>query len=968
MKKTIIIGLALVSLSVAAFVFRGPIVEVGAEIKTYFGDDDPDLPSKFMRGMTEQEYIAARNAALMQRLGETPGVLYDPAIRDQAIATMRKQEMKLEQNVANGIAAPQIGATWAPVGPYPIPNGQTSNRTDPVSGRTTAIAIHPTNANIVYAGTAQGGVYRTLDGGVTWTQLFNNANSQVIGAVAISPSNPDIVYVGTGEANLCGSGCYAGIGVYRIDNASTTADLTGPINPLRNYNDASSNPVSSNIFTGRAISKILVNPTDPSIIFVSTASAIVGKDNQSPFGGAAPPLGLRGVYRLNNATGSAASVTFTKLTVNAVNCFDNPCTGNQSVMDMAFDGNDATGNTLVCWARPALAVSDGGVFRTTTANTTATFTQRLTGVDGGNTHAVFSGVTIAGTTTMYLASAEASTGRLRKSTDGGQTWGAALAGASGYCGGQCFYDIGLAIDPTNPNTAYVGGATGNGIFEKTTDGFATANGSVTGLHADTHAIAVAPSNPSVVYFGSDGGIWKSVDAGATWTSLNNSGYSATQFESLATHPTDPWFSIGGTQDNGTNFLQPNAPSLPNAGWTRADFGDGGYARIDQTATNTTNVVMYHTYFNQTNNLIGFARTTTSPCATEGQWSFRGIYGGGVDPTVHCDGNTDVFNGITIADAVNFYAPLELGPSPGAGLPQTVYFGTDRLYRSVNRGDTMTVVSSAAPGAIVAGQTISAIGIAASDDNYRFVGLGNGQVWGSTSGLPPFTNVSPPVTAARVVEKVAIDPNNKNTAFVAYGGQFGTAAPATQHIWKTVNLNSATPTWTSVGNGIPDSPVNSLLIDPKNSSFIYAATDIGVYVSVDAGLTWGPMGTGLPKIAVFDMAVAKGGNAEGTLRIATHGRGLWQVPMILTPTAATVAVSGRVLSSGGVGVRGALVSITDTHGIQHSVMTNAFGYYTFNNVQSGENFVMRASARGYAFTPKTLSITDSLGDVDFVSGQ
>src|SRR5207249_4269804 len=106
------------------------------------------------------------------------------------------------------------------------------------------------------------------------------------------------------------------------------------------------------------------------------------------------------------------------------------------------------------------------------------------------------------------------------------------------------------------------------------------------------------------------------------------------------------------------------------------------------------VTMYHTYRNQTGSRIGFARVNTSPCATDGQWSFKGIYSGTVDPTVHCDGTTDTFNGISIADNANAYPPMALGP----GTPNTVYFGTDKLYRSTDRGDTMTVVSQQfAPG-------------------------------------------------------------------------------------------------------------------------------------------------------------------------------------------------------------------------------------------------------------------------------
>jgi hypothetical protein len=138
---------------------------------------------------------------------------------------------------------------------------------------------------------------------------------------------------------------------------------------------------------------------------------------------------------------------------------------------------------------------------------------------------------------------------------------------------------------------------------RSTDGGKTFSPSENFLHADSHATVFAPSNHSVVYTGNDGGIFVSRNAGATWQSLNTAGFNATQFESLSLHPTDPNFMIGGTQDNGTEFMKPDAT------WTRADYGDGGFSGIDQSSTDVTNVVMYHTYFNTTNSLIGFARVT-----------------------------------------------------------------------------------------------------------------------------------------------------------------------------------------------------------------------------------------------------------------------------------------------------------------------------------------------------------------------
>jgi hypothetical protein len=289
-----------------------------------------------------------------------------------------------------------------------------------------------------------------------------------------------------------------------------------------------------------------------------------------------------------------------------------------------------------------------------------------------------------------------------------------LNAARGFAGGQGFYNLAVAIDPTDASNIYIAGTVPTGIFEFSRNGGASFTTSQNTLHADSHMIGVAPSDPSVIYTGNDGGVWQSRDAGLNWIDRNTTSYSATQFQSVAVHPTDARFSIGGTQDNGTDLLHSDGT------WTRVDFGDGGYALIDQTAVDTENVTMYHTYFNATNDLIGFARVLKTSCATEGQWSFKGIHGGAVDLTVHCDGTTDTFNGILISDPVNFYAPMALGPVVTGSLGQTVYFGTNKLYRSIDKGDSMTIVSQTFTS------NVSAIGISRTNDNVRLVGSTTGK--------------------------------------------------------------------------------------------------------------------------------------------------------------------------------------------------------------------------------------------------
>lgn len=825
-------------------------------------ETDPDLPAAHGEALDKSEYLARRSAhiALLRGLDHPDAVRR----RSAAIREMERQEAAQRGGGSNafGVSSPLLPdggppsiSNWTPLGPAPIPNGQTTTRVDPVSGRVSAIAVHPTNPNIVYVGAAQGGVYRTLDGGATWMPLMDGALSLAIGSITIDPLNASTIFVGTGEGNLSADSFF-GVGLYIIKNADTVPVVTGPFNK-----DAT----AADVFTNRSIVKILVSPTDDNIVFLATSSGIGGLGAD-----AGPVLPLRGLYRSTNAM--AASPVFTRL--NLV-----PANTNVIVTSAVLEPGNP--NNLVASVYGQVS-GQGGIYRTTNAldpvPANVTFTQTLSLATNGLN--IKMDIVKIGATVTVLAGTGESSGTLRRSTDGGATWSAAIPAAAGFCGGQCFYDIVVGMDPANASAIYLGGSSGANLLKKSTDAGATFPRIDTGLHADSHAIAVAPSNPAIVYFGNDGGIWRSADAGATWVSRNTAGFQATQFQSLATHPTDANFMIGGTQDNGTECMGVCGANTNPAAWSRADFGDGGFSLIDRNAADTATVTMYHTYFNQTNNLIGVGRTSTTACATEAQWSFKGIYGGTVDPTVHCDGSTDTFNGITITDSVLFYAPIALGP----GNPNTLYYGSDRLYRSANQGDTMALASQAP---IVAAIPISAIGISPQDDNFRLVGLRNGRVFYTNTGISPLIEITG--FPAKFVSRAVFLPGNKSTAFITFAG-FGTIALPVVHVWKCTALDTATPVCAASGTNIPDVPVNAFAADPVSATTFYAGSDIGVYRSTDSGASWFPYGAGLPRVAVFDLAF------QGTsrfLRAATHGRGIWQIgPRSQTEVPASTLLMGK----------------------------------------------------------------------------
>ncbi|HEX8736735.1 MAG TPA: carboxypeptidase-like regulatory domain-containing protein, partial [Pyrinomonadaceae bacterium] len=347
---------------------------------------------------------------------------------------------------------------------------------------------------------------------------------------------------------------------------------------------------------------------------------------------------------------------------------------------------------------------------------------------------------------------------------------------------------------------------------------------------------------------------------------------------------------------------------------------------------------YHTYFNASN-LTAYA-FTTNPAAFE-NWTVRGCNGGVAN------------DGITCTAVINFYAPLERGP----GTPNTIYYGSDRLYRSADTGDNHTTESQTFTS------PLSAIGISPQNDAVRIIGLNNGGIFGTTTGATTLIDLDPANSVpAAYVSRAVISPTDPNTAYVTLS-LFN--AP---QIYRTNTLSSfaeqglAAPTWTAIsGTGLPQVPVNAFLVSP-NGSVLFAGTDIGVYVSSDGGSNWFPYGTGMPRVAVFDLAF----NSSGLLRAATHGKGIYQIPA-LAPSAASVTVSGRVMANGR-GVANTIVTYAGQNSERVKAITNGFGYYRFEGVPAGQTYVFNVLSKRYTFEPRTVEVNDELTELNFEAQQ
>jgi hypothetical protein len=469
---------------------------------------------------------------------------------------------------------------------------------------------------------------------------------------------------------------------------------------------------------------------------------------------------------------------------------------------------------------------------------------------------------------LYVANSENAgpgQGRIFKSTNSGSTWAEVTAGRA-YCNAQCFYDMPIYVEPGEEQILYTGGAgtsTPNVVpsqFMRSNNGGTTFADKVrsadatTAQHADVHVIVSWPGIPNRLWVGNDGGVWRSDDRGDNWVNVN-SNLQLTQFSGCDLHPTQAESLYAGSQDNGTQARE--ATAVDNV-WKHLDFGDGGYAKVDQ--SNPNNLV--HTYFNQRNNLIGVGFTNGGYATTMGGY----------------DGSFAPANGIPITERVLFYAPIHLD----RGNPTTLYYGSNRLWRANNffvtggTGGEFTALNSAQDltGGTVGGATggaVSAIETFANpvpntNASLIYTGSNTGRVFRSVDGGSNWTEVD--IGGSTLfVSDIMVDPTNSNIVWQSRSGFSGSAG---LNVRRSTNGGA---NWAPAATGLPDIPVNALAFDPVVSGRMWAGTDIGAYYTDNGGASWTAHTAGLPNTAIFDL---DSNATTDTLAACTHGRGAFRL--------------------------------------------------------------------------------------------
>jgi photosystem II stability/assembly factor-like uncharacterized protein len=405
-------------------------------------------------------------------------------------------------------------------------------------GRITDLEVSAIAGNPIFVGAASGGIFKSEDGGTTWTPIFDEQPMLSIGDIALAPSDQNILYVGTGEVNAGGGSlAYDGDGVYRSNDGGLTWQSKG-------------------LTEVGSIGKVLIDQNNPDIVYVGAMGPLFRNDTN------------RGVYKSTDGGDSWTQSLF--------------ISDKTGIIDMAIDPANADIVYAVAWERERTPENrsyggpTSGIYKSTDGG--ATWNELTNGLPtAGNLKGRISiDIAVSNPDVLYASYADAS-GNIQgiyKTTDAGTTWATVSSAGLTNVGFHWWFG-GLFINPENENEVYHVGFD----MAKTTDGGASWQSTFTNVHVDQHALAFHPDDASVVFLGNDGGLYTSSNAGATSTKDLN--LPITQFYRFYADPSNPDRLLGGTQDN--NTILTTTAGLSD--WNPIFGGDGFQPLVDKDDSN-----------------------------------------------------------------------------------------------------------------------------------------------------------------------------------------------------------------------------------------------------------------------------------------------------------------------------------------------------------------------------------------------
>lgn len=645
-----------------------------------------------------------------------------------------------------------------------------------VEGRITAIIIHPADPNVVYTGTANGGLWKSTNFCSGWTSVFDNQNTSSIGALAIDPVNPGVLYCGTGESNSLRS-YYPGTGMYK-----TT--------------DGGSSWVSIGLQNTYSFGNIVVNPSNTQVVYAAALGSLRRKNTE------------RGIYKSINGGISWTQSLYLSDSVGAI--------------DVIIDPSNPDKLFAAMWERQRREdyIKYGGpmtaLYVTTNAGTNWSVVNGGFPSNSPDMGRISLDICASNPSVIYAftAYANGNSRGLYKTTDGGNSWSLINSGVAQSSNYAWFNRI-CKVNPSNANNLFCGGLD---MYMSTNGG--TGFSFVSASHVDHHAAAFAPSNPSMIVIGNDGGIDYSTNGGSSWQASTT--MPVTQFYAGEIDNNSPNTILGGAQDNGTYRTTGSV-----GGWQSLYGGDGFYCRVD---------------YNNSQYVYASSQTGGLVRSTNGGASFSGGTSG-LDLTY-----------------TNWMTPYVLDKND----PSILYCGTYKVHKSTNRMQSWTAISpDLANGHVQNLGTITTVDVSKSNPNVIYCGTDDANVWVTTNGGGNWTKINNGLPY-RWVTRVAVHKDSANVCYVTLSGYKVDSTGA--HVFRTSNYGAS---WISVSGNLPNAPVNDIIIDPDANGILYAGTDVGVMSSTNYGTSWFVLETGIPSsVPCHDLTLH-----EGTRKLVvwTHGR-------------------------------------------------------------------------------------------------
>lgn len=680
------------------------------------------------------------------------------------------------------------------------------------SGRISDFAVNPLNKSEYYVASSAGGVWKTINRGITFTPVFDGQGSYSIGCVTLDPSNPAVVWVGSGENNNQRSVSY-GDGVYKSEDGGKSWKNMG----LKN---------------SEHISEVVVHPTDPNTIYVGAYGPVWSEG------------GDRGVYK---STDGGSTWTCVKSVSAYTGCNDlvmDP--RNPNVLYAAFHQRMRKVFTYI-GGGPESAIYktiDGG----------ATWKKLEGGLPSGEIGRMGLAISPVNPDVLYtVVEAKDDKGGVYRSINKGASWEKRNPFSSS---GNYYNEI--TCDPINVDRIFITDT----YYKVSHDGGKTvSNLGELNKHIDNHCIWIDPTDNNHLLVGCDGGVYESYDFAGTWDFKSN--LPVTQFYKVATDNDYPFYGVhGGTQDNlslGGPSRTTSANGIVNADWYVTSLGDGFESQVDQSNPNIVYAQSQYGGLNRYDRKSG-EYVFIKPIEKEGEEAYRWNWDAPLLISQHS--NTRLYFG-----ANKLFRTDDRGDSWTVISPD--------LSRQLDRNKFELMGKVWSVDAIAKNQSTDIFGqtttVAESklDQNLLWVGTDDGLIHLTTDGGKNWTKFDnlPGVPAQSYVHQIISSLHDKNTAYVCFNHhRYGDFKP---YVLKT---SDAGKTWKPIQSNLPArGSVYSIAEDHVDPNLLFVGTEFGVFFSNNGGQQWIQLKAGIPTIAVRDIEIQR---RENDLVLATFGRGFY----------------------------------------------------------------------------------------------